>query len=172
MGLHEGRWQEVVGSFPDASLDAIFFDTWDETYVDLREFMGHVPRLLRPGGRFSFFNGLAPYNIMFHAVYCRMAQEDLLDLGLVCDFLPFEIGDLGDRTWQGVAQKYWQFETYYLPLATMKLNVDVEQPTTECENKECGWRRWPSIPVRIDDKVGESHISVPGDSSAEETLET
>merc|ERR1712050_441505 len=33
--LHEGRWQDVLDKLPDASLDAVFFDTWDETYVDL-----------------------------------------------------------------------------------------------------------------------------------------
>ena len=90
--VHGGRWQDVLASLPERSLDAVYFDTWDETYVDLREFMEHLPRLLRPGGRFSFFNGLAPYNIFFHAVYCRMAQADLEDLGLTCDLLAFEMG--------------------------------------------------------------------------------
>ena len=50
--------------------DAIFFDTFAESYTDLRAFMALLPRLLRRlSGVFSFFNGLAPQRLFFHAVY-------------------------------------------------------------------------------------------------------
>lgn len=34
-------------------------------------------RLLRPGGIYSFFNGLAPDNLFFHLVYCEIAKMEL-----------------------------------------------------------------------------------------------
>ena len=61
--IHEGRWQEIIPKLESSSLDAIFFDTWSETYEDLRQFQEELPRLLAPGGAFSFFNGMAPYSI-------------------------------------------------------------------------------------------------------------
>ena len=94
-----------------------------------------------------------------------MAQEDLLHLGLPCDFAAIEIGDLGDATWQGVAQRYWSFETYYLPVAVFGSPQDApahekdarmkEAPVEEGSTKKCWkWRRWPMVPVHTCDKVG------------------
>lgn len=34
-------------------------------------------RLLRPGGVYSFFNGLAPDNLFFHLVYGEIAKLEL-----------------------------------------------------------------------------------------------
>lgn len=39
-------------------------------------------RLLRPGGVYSFFNGLAPDNLFFHLVYGEIARRELGRLGL------------------------------------------------------------------------------------------
>ncbi|XP_057973215.1 protein arginine N-methyltransferase 2 isoform X2 [Malania oleifera] len=51
-----GRWQDVLEQLE--SYDGIFFDTYGEYYEDLREFHQHLPVLLKPGGVYSFFNGL------------------------------------------------------------------------------------------------------------------
>jgi protein arginine N-methyltransferase 2 len=37
----------------------------------MREFHQQLPRLLRPGGVYSYFNGLASDNFFFHMVYGR-----------------------------------------------------------------------------------------------------
>lgn len=147
--VHAGRWQDVVDHFPPGSFDAIFVDTWRETYTEVRCLFAELPRLLRPGGRFSYFNGFAPHNIFEHAVICRMAQLDLSDLGLQCAILPVEVGALSEDVWKGVRQCYWQFETYYLPLAMLRPH-DSESPPQDGS----GWRHWPSPPIRISDRVG------------------
>jgi len=36
-----------------------------------------VPRLLRRGGVYSFFNGLAADNAFFHVVCCHVVQAEL-----------------------------------------------------------------------------------------------
>ena len=46
--VREGRWQNVVRDLPDESFDAIFIDTWKETYTDIRALFEHLPRLLIP----------------------------------------------------------------------------------------------------------------------------
>ncbi|KAJ7958235.1 Ankyrin repeat family protein / methyltransferase-related [Quillaja saponaria] len=51
-----GRWQDVLSQLE--TYDGIFFDTYGEYYEDLREFHQHLPVLLKPGGIYSFFNGL------------------------------------------------------------------------------------------------------------------
>lgn len=47
----------------------------------LQDFHDLLPRLLRPGGLYSFFNGLAPKNVFFHAVACQNVQLELQHLG-------------------------------------------------------------------------------------------
>ncbi|CAA2944874.1 protein arginine N-methyltransferase 2 isoform X3 [Olea europaea var. sylvestris] len=75
-----GRWQDVLSQL--GSFDGIFFDTYGEYYEDMREFHQHLPQLLKPGGIYSFFNGLCG----------------------------------GEEIWEGVKHKYWQLDTYYLPV--------------------------------------------------------
>ena len=153
--VHEGRWQDIVTQLPGGSLDAIFFDTWSETYEDLRQFQDEVTRLLAPGGRFSFFNGMAPYSITEHATFCRLAQEDLVAMGLPCDICKIELGELGNETWQGVKERYWQFDSYYLPLAR-KPPQSSQAKDSDCLEgvKGSQWRCWPEFPVRVLDRLG------------------
>ena len=50
-------------------VDAIFFDTYGEHYMDMETFHETmVPMLSKPNGIYSFFNGLAPDNLFFHGV--------------------------------------------------------------------------------------------------------
>ncbi|GAB2218937.1 hypothetical protein Drorol1_Dr00002170 [Drosera rotundifolia] len=74
-----GRWQDLLPQLD--SYDGIFFDTYGEYYEDLREFHQHLPRLLKPGGIYSFFNGLCGDNAFFHVVYCHLVSLELEDLG-------------------------------------------------------------------------------------------
>lgn len=54
-----GRWQETLPRLVAAGkkYDALFFDTYAEHYRDMQAFHEWLPKLLRPGGMYSFFNG-------------------------------------------------------------------------------------------------------------------
>ena len=76
--------------------------------------------LLRPGGVFSFFNGMAPYNRFFHEVYCEMARLDLGEVGLSVEYVPQRTGALGDTWLEAECKPYWKFDTYNLPICVMQ----------------------------------------------------
>lgn len=82
-------------------------------------FQQHLPRLLRhsPNSVYSYFNGLAPDNIFFHLVYGRVNEAVLAQRGLRCVFAPVAV-DAADEEWEGVANRYWHFGTYFLPTVT------------------------------------------------------
>ncbi|KAL7154977.1 hypothetical protein ABFS83_03G041500 [Erythranthe nasuta] len=110
-----GRWQDVLPKLE--SYDGIFFDTYGEYYEDMREFHQHLPKLLKPGGIYSFFNGLCGSNPFFHVVYCQLVSLELETLGYSTQLIPLPVKDcLGKETWEGVKHKYWQLDTYYLPV--------------------------------------------------------
>ena len=62
-----GRWQESVPLLlaDGTQFDGIFFDTYGEHNGDMAQFHEALPRLLRPGGIYSFFNGMCPFNFFF-----------------------------------------------------------------------------------------------------------
>ncbi|KAI9106610.1 hypothetical protein K1719_022138 [Acacia pycnantha] len=110
-----GRWQDVLTQLE--TYDGIFFDTYGEYYEDLREFHQHLPVLLKPGGIYSFFNGLCGSNAFFHVVYCNLVSLELENLGYSTQLIPLPVKDcLGEQVWEGVKHKYWQLDTYYLPV--------------------------------------------------------
>lgn len=110
-----GRWQDVLSQLE--TYDGIFFDTYGEYYEDLREFHHHLHKLLKPGGIYSFFNGLCGGNAFFHVVYCHLVSLELENLGYTTQLIPLPVKDcLGEEVWEGVRQKYWQLDTYYLPV--------------------------------------------------------
>uniref|UniRef100_A0A383WQ27 RMT2 domain-containing protein n=1 Tax=Tetradesmus obliquus TaxID=3088 RepID=A0A383WQ27_TETOB len=111
-----GRWQEVLPQLE--SYDGIFFDTYGEYYEEMREFHQQLPRLLRPGGVYSYFNGLASDNFFFHSVYGRLVQVELATQQLQVRFEQLRVAELGDEVWQGVRNKYWHFPLYFLPVVT------------------------------------------------------
>lgn len=95
----------------------IFFDTYGEYYEDLREFHQYLPVLLKPGGIYSFFNGLCGGNAFFHVVYCHLVSLELENLGYSTQLIPLPVKDcLGEQVWEGVKHRYWQLDTYYLPV--------------------------------------------------------
>ncbi|KAL3514393.1 hypothetical protein ACH5RR_027110 [Cinchona calisaya] len=110
-----GRWQDVLNQLE--SYDGIFFDTYGEYYEDMREFHQHLPSLLKPGGIYSFFNGLCGSNPFFHVVYCQLVSLELESLGYSTQLIPLPVKDcLGEKVWEGVKHRYWQLDTYYLPV--------------------------------------------------------
>ncbi|GKV04486.1 hypothetical protein SLEP1_g16641 [Rubroshorea leprosula] len=95
----------------------IFFDTCGEYYEDLRELHHHLPKLLKPGGIYSFFNGLCGDNAFFPVVYYHLVLLELENLGYSTQLIPLPVKDcLREKVWQGVRHKYWQLDTYYLPV--------------------------------------------------------
>ncbi|XP_042376052.1 protein arginine N-methyltransferase 2-like [Zingiber officinale] len=110
-----GRWQDVLPQLE--SYDGIFFDTYGEYYEDLRQFHQHLPKLLKPDGIYSYFNGLCGDNAFFHVVYCQLVALELGNLGYSTQFIPLPVKDcLAEEVWEGVRRKYWQLDTYYLPV--------------------------------------------------------
>lgn len=110
-----GRWQDVLPQLE--SYDGIFFDTYGEYYEDMLEFHQHLPKLLKPEGIYSFFNGLCGDNAFFHVVYCNLVSLELENLGFTTQLIPLPVKDcLAEDAWEGVRQKYWQLDTYYLPV--------------------------------------------------------
>lgn len=110
-----GRWQDVLPELK--SYDGIFFDTYGEYYDDMREFHDHLPQLLKPGGIYSFFNGLCGSNPFFHVVYCQLVSLELQNLGYSTQLIQLPVKDcLGKETWEGVKHKYWELDVYCLPV--------------------------------------------------------
>lgn len=110
-----GRWQDVLPKL--GVYDGIFFDTYGEHYQDLKEFHNFLPQLLKPGGIYSFFNGLCADNAFFHVVYCQLVALVFSQMGFTVQFIPLPVKDcLDEKTWEGVSHKYWQLDTYFLPV--------------------------------------------------------
>ena len=82
-----------------------------------REFHSHLPKLLRKSGLYSYFNGLAADNPFFYLVYCELAKAELQRLGLVTQFVSLPINVSEQRIWRKVGNRYWQLDTYLLPVA-------------------------------------------------------
>ena len=73
--VHEGRWQEALPKLIEkgVELDAIYYDTFAESYSDLKElFTEHVIGLLEHSGRFGFYNGLGADRRVSYDVYTNV----------------------------------------------------------------------------------------------------
>ena len=86
--------------------------------VPHRDFHALLPALLRPGGVYSYFNGLAADNAFFHAVYCALVRAELARLGLEAEFVALPIDASAPEVWAGVKNRYWQLDTYFLPVCS------------------------------------------------------
>ncbi|WIA36719.1 hypothetical protein OEZ86_007992 [Tetradesmus obliquus] len=129
-----GRWQEVLPQLE--SYDGIFFDTYGEYYEEMREFHQQLLRLLRPGGVYSYFNGLASDNFFFHSVYGRLVQVELATQQLQVRFEQLRVAELGDDVWQGVRNKYWHFPLYFLPVVTHAAAAGAEEEEAEQQQQQ------------------------------------
>jgi protein arginine N-methyltransferase 2 len=122
VSVHFGRWQDVIPLLSDQSLDSIFFDTFGEYYDDMREFHSHIPRLLKPGGVYSYFNGLAADQIFYHLVSNDVARLELGALGFEVSYeaMPMKVDD--EEIWKGVKSRYWRLPVYFVPICILKEN--------------------------------------------------
>lgn len=121
----QGRWQDVLPQLmadkPELAFNAIYYDTFAETYSDLKEFFSeYVIGLLAPeDGRFSFFNGLGADRRICYDVYTKVSELDLGDAGLDVEWTSIPIPKLGDEKegeWEGVKRRYWVLDEYRLPI--------------------------------------------------------
>lgn len=150
-----GRWQDVAAQIvASGPFDGVYFDTYCEMYGDMQGFFALLPRLLKTGGRFSFFNGLSSNNIFAQALSCRAAQVDLSMLGLVCVYEPVTVGDLGDAEWRKVVNTYWQLDTYYSPLAVLLPPVSDMKAGAHVDVTVAGGGPGRSRAVKVGDSVG------------------
>ncbi|KAG0236179.1 hypothetical protein BGW41_000540 [Actinomortierella wolfii] len=112
-----GRWQDVVDQLE--VYDGIFFDTFGEYYEDLREFHEIVPNHLEEGGIYSYFSGLGADNAFFHAVYNRISELELTEMGFSVEFEEMDVG-LKEEEWNGIKRAYWTLDKYYLPICRLE----------------------------------------------------
>ena len=118
-----GRWQDVIGDL--GPFDGVFFDTFDDV-AHLREFHEHVPRIVRPGGLYSYFNGVSD-NVFFLGVACEVVKIELAQMGFSSEFHAVDIDVADDAIWEGTAFRYFQSNQYYLPLCYKAKEGEAEQ---------------------------------------------
>ncbi|KAF7951166.1 uncharacterized protein EAE97_002717 [Botrytis byssoidea] len=122
--IHAGRWQEILPKLLEENLqfDVIYFDTFGESYMELKKFFSeYVIGLLSETGKFSFFNGLGADRRVCYDVYTKVSELDLCDAGLDVDWVDVEVEELGgegEGEWKGVRRRYWVLDTYRLPVCT------------------------------------------------------
>jgi protein arginine N-methyltransferase 2 len=120
--VHAGKWQDVLPQLAAEGemFDAIYFDTFAESYSQFRGFFSeHVIALLNPdGGRWSFFNGMGADRQISYDVYQQVAKTDLFECGFNVEWEDVELPPLGDREWEGVRRRYWNVDKYRLAICT------------------------------------------------------
>lgn len=116
--IHPGRWQEILPQLvaDNQTFDAIYYDTFAESYSDFREFFTeYVIGLLEPEGKWSFFNGMGADRQISYDVYQKVTEIDLLEAGFDVEWQEIDIPEL-EAEWEGVKRKYWDVKKYRLPV--------------------------------------------------------
>ncbi|ESZ98732.1 hypothetical protein SBOR_0970 [Sclerotinia borealis F-4128] len=122
--IHAGRWQEILPTLLEENLqfDVIYFDTFGESYMELKKFFSeYVIGLLSENGKFSFFNGLGADRKVCYDVYTKVSELDLCDAGLDVEWTEVDVEELGgegEGEWKGVRRRYWVLDKYRLPVCT------------------------------------------------------
>ncbi|THH07612.1 hypothetical protein EW146_g9264 [Bondarzewia mesenterica] len=89
--------------FEIGTFDAIYFDTFEESYRDHLEFFRHVPRLLKgPHARFSFFHGVGQNDPAWAKVFTEVVERHLNDLGMNTQWTEVDIDRR--RYWNGFVE--------------------------------------------------------------------
>ncbi|PGH36537.1 hypothetical protein GX50_00573 [[Emmonsia] crescens] len=115
--IHEGRWQDILPKLIDdgETFDAIYYDTFAESYSDFRDFFSEqVIGLLEPNGKWGFFNGMGADRQISYDVYQKVVEMDLLEAGFDVDWEEVKVPRL-EEEWSGVRRKYWDVDNYRLP---------------------------------------------------------
>ncbi|KAJ4513714.1 Arginine N-methyltransferase 2 [Exophiala dermatitidis] len=116
--VHSGKWQDVLPQLvaEGETFDAIYFDTFAESYSDFRDFFQEqVIGLLNQHGRWSFFNGMGADRQISYDVYQKVVEMDLLESGFDVEWQDVPLPDL-EQEWDGVRRKYWNVTSYRLPV--------------------------------------------------------
>ncbi|KAF9885023.1 Arginine N-methyltransferase 2 [Aspergillus nanangensis] len=116
--IHEGKWQDVIPALVGEGVmfDAIYYDTFAESYSDFREFFTEqVIGLLEQEGRWSFFNGMGADRQISYDVYQKVVEMDLFEAGFEVEWEEIKVPTL-EGEWTGVRRPYWNIDSYRLPL--------------------------------------------------------
>ncbi|KAJ5591520.1 Arginine N-methyltransferase 2 [Penicillium hispanicum] len=116
--IHEGRWQDILPGLvgEGVTFDAIYYDTFAESYGDFRDFFSEqVIGLLEQDGKWGFFNGMGADRQISYDVYQKVAEMDLFEAGFDVEWEDIAVPKL-EGEWQGVRRAYWVVDNYRLPL--------------------------------------------------------
>jgi type IV protein arginine methyltransferase len=116
--IHEGKWQDILPMLAaeGTMFDAIFFDTFAESYADFREFFSEqVIGLLEQGGKWSYFNGMGADRQISYDVYQKVVEMDLFEAGFDVDWQELDVPEL-EGEWEGVRRSYFNIKQYRLPV--------------------------------------------------------
>ena len=117
--FHAGRWQEILPIMVNDGLvfDAIYYDTFAESYKDFKDFFSeHLLGLLDSGGRWSYFNGMGADRQISYDIYQKVVEMDLFEAGYDVEWQEVELPDLGLGEWEEVKRRYWNVAKYRLPV--------------------------------------------------------
>lgn len=115
---HAGKWQDVLPGLvaEGITFDAIYFDTFAESYTEFRAFFSEeVIGLLGEGGRWSFFNGMGADRQISYDVYQKVVEMDLFEAGFDVEWVEVDVPEL-EGEWEGVKRSYFSIERYRLPV--------------------------------------------------------
>lgn len=117
--IHEGRWQDILPGLVGEGItfDAIYYDTFAESYADFRDFFSEqvIGLLEQEGGKWGFFNGMGADRQISYDVYQKVVEMDLFEAGFDVDWEDIPVPKL-DGEWEGVKRAYWVVDNYRLPL--------------------------------------------------------
>jgi protein arginine N-methyltransferase 2 len=116
--IHEGRWQDILPSLVEQGImfDAIYYDTFAESYAAFREFLAEqVIGLLEPTGLWGFFNGMGADRQISYDVYQKVVEMDVFEAGFDIEWEDIAVPHLEDE-WSGVRRRYWVVDNYRLPV--------------------------------------------------------
>lgn len=116
--IHQGKWQDILPELINqgVTFDAIYYDTFAESYKDFRDFFSEqVIGLLEPEGKWGFFNGMGADRQISYDVYQKVVEMDLLEAGFDVDWEEIKVPSL-EGEWDGVRRKYWVVDSYRLPV--------------------------------------------------------
>ncbi|KAH0843952.1 hypothetical protein AYO21_08342 [Fonsecaea monophora] len=116
--VHKGKWQNILPQLiaEGETFDAIYFDTFAESYSAFRDFFSEqVISLLSQNGRWSFFNGMGADRQISYDVYQKVVEFDLFESDFDVEWETIELPNL-TREWEGVRRKYWNIDRYRLPI--------------------------------------------------------
>ncbi|KAL4785461.1 protein arginine N-methyltransferase 2 [Aspergillus varians] len=116
--IHEGKWQDILPSLvaEGEMFDAIYYDTFAESYADFRDFFTEqVIGLLEQEGKWSFFNGMGADRQISYDVYQKVVEMEVFEAGFDVEWEEIDVPTL-EGEWNGVRRPYWSIDKYRLPL--------------------------------------------------------